>query len=529
MRNGFSLSTPDVVVLVMYLAAVITVGVRGSRQKASAESYFLASRSTSWPTIGLSLLASNISSTTLIGLAGAAYAIGISVYDYEWMAGIVLIVFCAFFLPIILNSGVYTMPEFLEKRYDLSTRLYFSALTIFLNLVVDTAGTLFGGSVMFKLVFPHTPLWEIAAVLALCSGVYTVAGGLKAVMTTEVIQAIVLLGSSAFVAVFAFQHAGGWGHVMAATPQHKLSLIRPSGEEGVPWVGLITGVPIIGFYFWFTNQFMVQRILSAKTVDHGRWGALFAGLLKLPVLFLMVLPGTAALLLYPHLERPDLVYPTLVFDLLPVGMIGLVTAAFLGAIMSATASTFNSASTLLTMDFVARFHPDIPSARLVTIGRLATVVFMIAAVAWVPVVASVSKTLWQYLQAVLAYAVPPIVALFVGGVFIPRVNARGARMALVVGAAMGATLFVTGQVTHTVQLHFLLAAAVVFAAAFIALIAASLTAPPPAAPQIAELIWRPKLWRDDTALLVGRQAWANWRMLSLALLFATFLIVWWFR
>jgi SSS family solute:Na+ symporter len=525
----FKMSFLDLVVLAAYLVVILAIGAWVSRRKATAESFFLASREATWPIIGLSLLASNISSTTMIGLAGAAYAIGISVYNYEWMAGVVLVFFCAFFLPIILKSAVYTMPEFLERRYDLATRLYFSGLTIFLNIVVDTAGTLFGGSMMFKLLYPDLPLWEIAAILTLCSGVYTIAGGLKAIMTTEVIQAIVLLCSSAFVAMFAFQRAGGLMHVLHVLPHAKLSLIRPLNEAGVPWVGLVTGVPLIGFYFWCTNQFMVQRILSAKSLDHGRWGSLFAGLLKLPVLFLMVLPGSAALLLYPHLTKPDMVYPTLVFSLLPVGVVGLITAAFLGAIMSATASTFNSASTLVTMDFVARFRPHTTPGQLVAIGRISTLGFMILAIAWVPIVERVSTTLWQYLQAILAYAVPPIVALFFGGVFSSRVNATGAKAALVLGILCGALLFALGPVTHVFPIHFLIAAALIFAAALGALIVASHWGSPPVAEQVEPLVWRPALWTAESATLVGRPFWQNYRVLSLALLSATAVLVWLFR
>jgi len=319
LQGNVTLAGLDAAIIGLYLLAVVALGLFASRKATTATDYFLAARSSTWPTIGLALLASNISSTTLIGLAGAAYAAGIAVYNYEWMASVVLVFFCLFLLPVILRSQVYTMPEFLERRYDGSIRLYFSGLTIFLNIVVDTAGTLFGGALMFKLILPDVPLWQIAGLLALAAGAYTVAGGLKAVLVTEVVQAVILGGASIFVAIFAFDKAGGWDAVMAAVPADKMSLIRPADDSNLPWTGLISGVPLIGLYFWCTNQFMVQRVLSAKNLDHGRWGSLFAGLLKLPVLFLMVLPGSAAILIYPHLERPDLVYPTLIFDLLPVG------------------------------------------------------------------------------------------------------------------------------------------------------------------------------------------------------------------
>jgi SSS family solute:Na+ symporter len=316
---------------------------------------------------------------------------------------------------------------------------------------------------------------------------------------------------------------------MAEVPPEKLSLIRPINEEGVPWIGLLTGVPLIGFYFWCTNQFMVQRILAAKSIEHGRWGSLFAGLLKLPVLFVMVLPGSAALLLFPTLERADLVYPTLVFNLLPIGLVGLVTAAFLGAIMSSTASTFNSASTLITMDFVSRFRPGMSPAALVAVGRIATVIVMLLAVAWVPVVSAVSDTLWQYLQSVLAYAVTPIVALFAGGVLSARVNARGARAGILVGIVTGAALFWAGPVAEVWKLHFLVAAALIFAASLAALALASRTAPPPDPAQIGPLLWTTALWRADSVAMANRPAWQNYRLQSVLLLALTAAIVWVFR
>lgn len=519
----------DAAIIGIYLVAVVALGLFAARRNATASDYFLASRSSTWPTIGLALLASNISSTTLIGLAGAAYAAGIAVYNYEWMASVVLVFFCLFLLPVILRSQVYTMPEFLERRYDGSIRLYFSGLTIFLNIIVDTAGTLFGGALMFKLVLPDVPLWQIAGLLALAAGAYTAAGGLKAVLVTEVVQAVILLGASVFVAVFAFDKAGGWDAVMEGVSAEKMSLIRPASDPDLPWTGLISGVPLIGLYFWCTNQFMVQRVLSAKDLNHGRWGSLFAGLLKLPVLFLMVLPGSAAILLYPNLDRPDLVYPTLIFDLLPVGIIGLVVAGFLAAIMSSIASTFNSASTLVTMDFVRRFKPGISQSSLVRIGRITTVTFMVLSVAWVPVVESFSTTLWQYLQAILAYAVPPVVALFLAGIFWPRANTAGARAGVVVGILAGAVLFHAIQVSGSLHLHFLLAATLLFLISLVSIIAASLlTAPPPAA-QVQPLLWTKADYQSETQQLASQPIWQNYRVLSLLLIVLTGIIVWVFR
>lgn len=523
------LSGLDLGVIAAYAIGIIALGLIVSKRRASAEDYFLASRSMTWPVIGLALLASNISSTTLIGLAGAAYDTGISVYNYEWMATVVLAFFCVFFLPFLLRSQVYTLPEYLERRYDRRARAYFSALTIFLNIVVDTAGTLYGGAIMLKLILPAWPLWQIVAVLALSAGLYTVAGGLRAVIYTETVQAVILLGASVFIAFFAFDKAGGWDAVMRAVEPAKLSLIRPIDDPGVPWLGLVLGVPLLGFYFWCTNQFMVQRVLSAKDENHGRWGALFAGLLKLPVLYVMVLPGTAAILLYPQLDKPDLVYPTLIFDLLPAGLVGVVIAGFFAAIMSSIASTFNSAATLVTMDFVRPRISHADNATLVRAGRITTVVFMILAVAWAPQIERFAS-LWQYLQAVLAYAVPPVCALFLVGLFWRGANAKGAFAAIVVGLLGGAALFWANVLAaQPLGLHFLLVAPLLFALSAVALIAVSLATKAPSDAKVDAMLWTPAFYRDETRALAATPWWMNYRVLAVLLLLLTAVIVWSFR
>jgi SSS family solute:Na+ symporter len=547
-----AMSGLDWFVVIAYLVGIVALGLFASRGQTNAADYFLASRSSTWPTIGLALIASNISSTTLIGLAGAAYTIGISVFNYEWMASLVLAFYCVFVLPAVLRSRVYTMPEFLERRFSSGMRLYFSGLTIFLNIVVDTAAALFAGALVFSLVFPDVPLVVIAACIALTAGVYTALGGLKAVMLTEVIQALLLLGAAVFIATFAFDAAGGWDKVMASVPPERLSLIRPNDDPGVPWLGLLTGVPLLGFYFWCTNQFMAQRVLSAKSLEHGRWGALFAGLLKLPILYLMVLPGTAALLIYPDLKSGDEVYPRLVFDLLPSGIVGLVIAGFLAAIMSSIASTFNSASTLVTMDFARRFAPGLGEAGLVRVGRITTLVFMALAIAWIPVIETYADSLWQYLQAVLAYTVPPIVAMFLLGLFWRRANATGAAWGLTAGLLVGVTLFLSNVIVAGIEaregampgwlpaalhgpvdalqaIHFLVVATLIFAVALVGVVAGSLTAPAPPADKVEGLLWRKADHDEETARLKARPLWQNYRWQALALLAVTAALVWHWR
>jgi SSS family solute:Na+ symporter len=518
----------DWVVVLVYALGIVALGLHVSRKRLRPEDFFLASRNSTWPVIGLAMLASNISSTTLIGLAGAAYGVGISVYNYEWMACVVLVFFCLFLLPFILKSQVYTMPEYLERRYDWRARMYFASLTLFLNIAVDAAGTLYGGALLFRLIFPHTPLWEVVAVLATTAGIYTVSGGLRAVIYTESVQAVVLLGGAVVIAVSAFAHAGGWTHVMASVSPERLSLIRPIGDVSVPWPGLILGVPILGFYFWCTNQFMVQRVMSAKNANHGRWGALFAGLLKLPVLFLMVLPGTCAILLFPHLPKPDLVYPSLIFTLLPQGLLGLVVAGFLAAIMSAVASTFNSASTLVTMDFVTRISPGLSGANLVLVGRIATLTFMALAVIWAPQIEHF-QSLWQYLQATLAYAVPPVVALFVVGMFWPGANGTGAIATLGIGTACGVVFFLSNMVFHWTNVHFLYVAPILLAISGAVLVVVSKATDTGKASPGNALVWTPAFFAGETAALRREPLWRNYRVQAFALLTVTAVIVYIFR
>jgi SSS family solute:Na+ symporter len=340
-----------------------------------------------------------------------------------------------------------------------------------------------------------------------------------------VLQAVILLGAAVVLSFAAFDAVGGWSNIIEKVPATKLSLIRPMDDPSVPWTGLITGVPILGFYFWCTNQFMVQRVLSARNIDHGRWGSLFAGLLKLPVLWLMVLPGTCAILLYPALKTPDLVYPTLMFDLLPSGLLGLVVAGFLAAIMSATASTFNSAATLFTMDFARHWNPDLDGKKLVLTGRLATLVFLVIAVVVAPQIERFGSV-WQYLQGALSYTAPPIVAVFLIGLFWPRANARGASWAIIAGLVIGLGLFFAINVTGSIQIHFLHVAPILLIGSALAMVVGSLSAPPPPPEKTEGLLWNRGFFDAETAALAHTPAWANYRWQAIALLAATAVIVW---
>lgn len=519
-----SLHEADIAILLAYFVFALGLGIFLSRKHQDAEDYFLAGRSMLWPFIGISLFASNISSTTLVGLAGDAYSTGISVFNYEWMAAVVLVFFAIFLLPFVLRSGVYTMPEYLERRFDGRARTYFAALTLFLNIVIDTAGSLYAGSLLVQLIFPEIPVWQTITVLALFAGAYTVLGGLSAVIYTDAIQGVLLIIGSVVISWVAFNQIGGWEVITAQVDPSKLSLIRPLDDAGVPWLGLITGVPLLGFYFWCNNQFMVQRVLSAKNIQHGRLGSLFAGFLKLPVLFIMVLPGTFAILLYPDLTNNNLVYPTLMFDLLPVGLLGLVLAGFIAALMSQIDSTLNSASTLVTMDFVRKWCPDLKSEQLMQVGRITTFIFMLLAVLWAPQIGRF-ESIFKYLQQVLSYSVPPVIAMFIIGMFWKRANAHGAMAALVVGIGAGIAFFLSNAVFGWTDLHFLYVAPLLFLLSCAALIVGSLRTAAPDAESVKDYVWTPAYYKEETEELKALPWYWNYRVLSVLLLAMTAVIV----
>jgi solute:Na+ symporter, SSS family len=514
----FDLAIIDIVVMITYIIAIIGFGLWVSRKNDSEEDYFLAGRSLTWPVIGFSLFASNVSSSTLIGLAGDAYTTGIAVYNYEWFAVIVLVFFIIFFLPFYLKTKIYTLPEFLELRFDHRSRYYMSGVTVVGNILLETAGALYAGALVVVLIFPNVPMWQITTVLALLAGAYTIAGGLKAVVYTDSIQAVLLLLGSTLIAWFAYQKVGSWDAVLAVTTPSELSLIQPLDDPALPWLGLVVGLPLLGIYFWCSNQFMVQRTLAAKNLDEGRWGSLFAGLLKLPIIFIMVFPGIFARVLYPNLEKGDMVFPTMIFDLLPDGIRGLILVVLIAAIMSSLDSTLNSVSTLVTMDWVKKFKPHLSGKKLVLVGRIATGVVMILGAIWAPQIAKF-PSLWQYLQGVLAYITPPIVACFILGVFWRRSNGTGAFAGLILGFIMAIVLLVA-----PVDLHFLYVAPILFGLSCITIVIASLATSPPS-PESQKLVWTVSMYHDETRHLRQVRWFKNYRIQSALLLALTALVV----
>jgi solute:Na+ symporter, SSS family len=467
-----------------------------------------------------------MSGATFVGLAGGAYNQGISIFAYEWMTTVILAVFIFFILPFYLRSGVFTLPEFLEKRFDRRSRMAFAGFNLFANMFIDMAAALFAGAIVVQTLYPEVPIWVAVAALAILAAIYTVVGGLGAVMISDSIQATVTILGGLIVFIATWRAIPSWDAVYETAGDDKMSLILPADNPDLPWPGLITGVLIIGLYYWTTNQLVVQRTLGARSLDHGRWGALLAGFIKLTFLFLFILPGVMALTLY-DLDNPDTVFPTLVFDLLPAGLSGLIIAAVIAAITSTVDSILNSASTIVTMDFVKTFKPQTTDRSLVLIGRIATVVALVVAIIWAPFIAQFD-TLYNYLQSVLSYLVPPVVAVFLMGIGWKRVNATAAFLTLVILQPLGVIAFIFIEVNEVIELQFLYASGIGFATALIMLTVISIVGKTPDLEKTDELTWKRKYWKEETDTLRGTPVWANYRVLTGIMLAATVGLVVWF-
>lgn len=522
-----NLSNSDFVVMGIYLLVIIGWGLKHARRQ-SAEAYFLGGRGMTWPVIGMSMMAMCVSSSSLVGWAGDAYSTGIAVFNYGIAGAIVPIVFfLVFFLPFYLRNRIYTLPEFLEGRYDARSRYYLSAVSVLGYTFLDAAVTLYAGALMVRMIFPDLSIEAVIWGIALLAASYTLIGGLSSVMWVDLVQTAVLIAGSAVLTWLAFSKAGGWDAVMSAAPPGHLHLWRPADDPSVPWPALFISVPLLGFYFWGLSQAMVQRTLSARDIDHGRFGNLFAGVLHFLVFFVMVLPGLAGRAIYPDLEQSSEIYPKMVFGLLPPGVLGLVVIGFLAAMVSTLSSILNSTQTLVTMDMIARVRPDWQGRKLVVAGNIAGLIIISVAAAWAPQIQQYDSVI-KYFQKLLSYMAPPVVAVFLAGLFWKRASPGGSFAALLSGFTVAlAALFLIPH-SGMKDWHFLYVAPLLFVFSLAVLVTTSLFTTPASPAAVERYVWRPSFFREESLELVSRPWYANYRILSIALLLVTlvFFIVW---
>jgi SSS family solute:Na+ symporter len=440
------MTTIDLLIIGAYFTAVLGIGFYFSRRGSTTTDYFLAGRHVGWIAIGASLFATNISSEHFLGLAGTGSTSGLAVGHFEWLACLIVLLLGWVFTPFYLKSGVFTMPEFLERRYSPATRTYLSVVSIIAYVLTKISISLYAGGILLEAVVGWD-MYTSAIVIVLVTGLYTLLGGLSAVIYADLVQTVILIGGSILLTVIGLDRAGGWDELVAGTPPDFWGMFKPMSDPDFPWTGIVFGAPILGIWYWCTDQYIVQRVLSAKNLDHARRGTILAGFLKILPVFILVLPGIIALKISPEIAGEavtgDRAYAWMVATLLPSGLKGLVVAGLLAALMSSLSGMFNSTSTLITLDILKRFRPGADDRLLVRWGRLTTGVMVVLGLLWIPFIGLLSdERMYVYLQSVQAYVSPPIAACFLFGIFWNRVNARGAMAALLTGLVLGAFRFI---------------------------------------------------------------------------------------
>jgi SSS family solute:Na+ symporter len=479
------MTTIDWLVVLAYFLAIagLTIWVM-RRNKDTADDYFLANRDLGWFIVGASIFASNIGSEHLVGLAGSGAVSGVAMAHYELHAWCLLVLGWVF-VPFYMRSHVYTMPEFLERRFSPTARIVLSVTSLLTHVLTKFAVSIFAGGVVFRTLLPDVHLmlfghdwnafWIGSVVVVLLTGVYTVLGGMRAVAYTESLQTFVLVFGSALLTIFGLIKLGGWHNFRAALEPDLFNLWKPLIPAGVqstwepvketgrmawyfnsnyPWLGMLICAPIIGLWYWCTDQYIVQRALGAADERTARRGTIFASYLKLLPVFIFIIPGMIALALARSgqvaalapivgtggkaiAEAAQGAYPLLVTTILPVGVRGMVVAGLIAALMSSMAGAFNASSTLFTMDLYQKLKPKSSQHELVWMGRIATAVMVFIALLWIPVIEG-ARGLYEYLQSVQGYLAPPIFTVFFFGIFNRRLNAKGCVSAMVVGFLLGA-------------------------------------------------------------------------------------------
>jgi SSS family solute:Na+ symporter len=457
----------DIVISVLYILGIVTTGLwAGVKKKkvaagTASSDYFLAGKTLKWPMIGLALFATNISCLHLVSLAQSGFDSGLLNGNFEWMAIVTLILLALFFVPFYLKANVATLPDFLEKRYNRACRDWLAVISIVSAIIIHIAFSFLAGGIVLKTLF-GVNMYVSVIVIALLTGVYTIIGGLRAVVITESIQTVVLLAGAIIITAICFQKTGGWAS-MSQTLQDthnldKLSMLRPAGDaSGMSWYAVFLGYPVLGIWYWCADQTIVQRVLGAKDVNHGRAGALFCGVIKLLPVFIFVLPGLMAFVLaqrglfdissIQHVDASGKVvtetkgiYTLMITQLVPTGLVGVLAAALLSGLMSQISGALNSIATLASFDLYKRFKPDTSDIQLVRIGRISAAVALIVSIVLLPLL-NQYESLFNGINDVIAHIAPPITTVFVLGIFWKNASAKSAQYTLWFGSLLGAVVF----------------------------------------------------------------------------------------
>jgi SSS family solute:Na+ symporter len=538
------IKTPDIIISVLYILGVVAVGLwAGTRKKkgtapASSNDYFLAGRSLRWPMIGLALFATNISCLHLVSLAQSGFDTGLLSGNFEWMAAFTLILLALFFVPFYIRSGVSTLPDFLEKRYNRACRDWLTFVSILSAIIIHIAFSLLTGGIVLETLF-GIDMYTSVTVIAIITAIYTIIGGLRAVVVTESIQTVVLVAGAIVITIACFGRMGGWDAMVAGLQEthhmEKLSMLRPHGDSsGLPWYAIFLGYPVLGIWYWCADQTIVQRILGAKDVDHARAGALFCGFIKILPVFIFIVPGLLAYTLAQKgmldihsLQTTDAagntvtnsksIYTLMITQLVPTGLVGVIVAALLSGLMSQVSGALNSISTLVSFDLYKRFRPAADERQLVKMGRIAAGIALLLSILLLPLLNSYGS-IFNGINDIIAHIAPPITCVFVLGVFWKRASAKAAQITLLAGSVLGGLVYTLNKVyphTSMAAIPFMMMAFYLFAACLIMQVILSCVFPMHHTSESAALFWKSPL---EPLQDKGWKGLANYKFLSVLLL-----------
>jgi SSS family solute:Na+ symporter len=493
----------DVCIIVLYILAILFIGIYSTRKtKVTGQVFFLAGRSLPWGVVGAALFASNISTIHLIGLTASGYNEGLVWGNFEWMAVFTLILLSLVFAPFYFRSKISTLPEFLERRYNSASRSLLAFMAILAALFIHIGMSLYAGAVVFHQ-FLGLSIFASILIVAAAVSIYTVFGGLRAVVMTETVNTVVLLIGATLITVFAIRALPAHGiHTLvqfrAAVKPRQLDMLQTHNPAGLNWYAIFLGFPILGIWYWCTDQTIVQRVLGSRTERDAQLGPIMAGFLKILPVFLLVFPGIIAYILFRDQIGTDgnQTLPVLLSQLIPTGLKGLISAAILAALMSAVSAALNSSGTLVAVDIVKRFRPQISDATLVAVGRISSVVIMILAILWSTQGGRFSS-IFAAVNVIASDLAPGITTVFLFGVFWRRGTQQACVVTMVGGILMGAAAFIldlpvfgtTKLITDIWGISFMMQAWWMFCICSGIFIIVSLLTPPPSPQQIEGLTW----------------------------------------
>jgi len=430
----------DFFIIGAYLITLITIGMWVSFRRRGAEDLFLGGRSQGWGVVGLSIFGTNVNPSFLISSCSVAYASGFAAANYEWLAWWLMMLLAMLFVPYYMNTRVSTMPEFINRRFGKGPYAFLSYYSLFTTVVSWLGAVLYTGGLLFSQIMGW-PLWVSLVVLTAIAASFTVAGGLAAVMITDAFQTVLMIIGAGALTMIALGEVGSISRLIESTPASFWQLIRPTNDAEYPWHAMLLGYPVMGIWFWCTDQTIVQRVLGARDLRHGQLGTVFAAFLKILTPFLFMLPGVLCYILHPGLKDPDEAFTTMVVHHLPVGLTGLIVAVLIAALISTIDSGLNSFSTVFTLDIYRRsFCPDASPARIKWVGRVVTIIAAAIAIACALMIDSFERGLFDMIQSIIAFIAPPVSAVFLVGVLWQRATSRAALATLIGGSIASISL-----------------------------------------------------------------------------------------